>query len=77
MDAFLKNSLCGLAQWDTPLVERLGRQRQADLCESKASLVYIESSKPNRPCLKNKQTNRIFPSVVVHAFSYGLLWWFE
>ena len=36
----------------------LGRQRQMDLCEFKAGLVYRVSSRParaiRRPCLKNK-----------------------
>ena len=39
-----------------PLIAALGRQRQADLCEFKASLFYIASSRPagtkGRPCLK-------------------------
>lgn len=29
--------------WRTPLIPALGSQRQVDLCEFKASLVYIES----------------------------------
>ena len=43
-------------QWST-LIPALGRQRWADLCEFKAGLVYIASSRPGgtkgRPCLKN------------------------
>lgn len=31
--------------WHTPLIPGLWRQRQADFCEFKASLVYIMSSK--------------------------------
>jgi hypothetical protein len=41
----------------------LGRQRQADLCEFKASLVYRESSRTARvtqrnPVLKNKKKEK-------------------
>jgi hypothetical protein len=35
---------------DTLLNTALGRQRQADLCELKINLVYIE-----RPCLKQQK----------------------
>ena len=41
----------------TPLIPALGRQRQADLCEFEASLVYRESSRTARAeksCLKSK-----------------------
>ena len=40
----------GLARqwWRTPLILALGRQRQTDLFEFKASLVYIASSRPTR-----------------------------
>jgi hypothetical protein len=31
--------------WPTPLIPALARQRQADLCESEASLVYGVSSR--------------------------------
>jgi hypothetical protein len=42
-----------------PLVPALGRQRQVDICEFKASLIYIESSRLARAIymythLKNK-----------------------
>jgi hypothetical protein len=47
------------AQWCTPLVPALRRQRQMDLCEFKASLVYIVSSRTAwttqwEPVSKNK-----------------------
>ena len=46
-----------------PLVSALGRQRQVDLCEFKASLVYRLSSRTTRvtqknPVLKNKNPNK-------------------
>ena len=46
-----------------PLIPALGRQRQADLCEFKASLVYIVSSRPARatqgnPVLENKKMKK-------------------
>ena len=48
------------------LIPALGRLRQEDLCEFKASLVYIVSSKTARAIqrnqvLKNKQTNKKVP----------------
>jgi hypothetical protein len=51
------------------LVPALRRQRQADLCEFQASLVYISSSRiaraKKRSCLKtNKQTNKQTPFIV-------------
>ena len=47
-------------QWHTPLSPALGSQRQADLCEFKASLVYRMSSRTARatqrnPVLKNQK----------------------
>jgi len=50
--------------WHRPLIPALGRQRQIELCELKAILVYIVSFRAaryhiERPCLKtNKQTNK-------------------
>ena len=35
-------------QWHTPLIPALERQRQTELCECKASLLYIVSSRPAR-----------------------------
>ena len=32
--------------WYTSLIPGVGRQRQKDLCESEASLVYIVTSRP-------------------------------
>ena len=50
--------------WHTPLIAALGKQRQVDFCEFKASLLYKVSSRTSqgcfteKPCLKNKQTNK-------------------
>ena len=51
--------------WHTPLIPALGRQRQADLCEFKASLVYRVSfstcsiaTEKNLSQNKTKQTNK-------------------
>ena len=47
-----------------PLIPALGRQRQVDLSEFEASLVYIASSRTARtvkqrnPVLKNQKTNK-------------------
>jgi hypothetical protein len=46
-----------------PLISALGRQRQADLCEFKASLVYKVGSRTTiatqrNPVSTNKQTNK-------------------
>ena len=43
-----------------PLIPALRRQRQADLCEFKASLVYRDSSRTvravtERPCLQKQK----------------------
>ena len=35
-----------------PLIPVIGRQKQGDLCEYKASLVYVVSSRPARDALK-------------------------
>ena len=50
--------------WHMFLILALGSQRQVDLCEFEASLVYIESSRTARtiiqrnPILKTKQQNK-------------------
>ena len=47
--------------WHTPFIPALGRQRQANLCEIKASLVYRVSSRTSRTTQRNpvsKQTNK-------------------
>ena len=52
--------------WHTPLIPALGKERQTDFCEFKASLVYRASSRTGskateKPCLqkqKEKQTNK-------------------
>jgi hypothetical protein len=41
------------AWWYTPLILRLRRQRQVDLCELKASLVYRVSSRTVRATQRN------------------------
>ena len=51
--------------WHTPLIPALGRQRQADLCEFKDSLVYSEfqgsQDYTEKPCLKKaKNKQKIF-----------------
>jgi hypothetical protein len=58
-----KESLSKPAWWCTPLILVLRRQRRADLCEFKASLVYKSSSRRARatrrnPISKNKKTNK-------------------
>ena len=50
--------------WRTPLIPALGRQRLADLCEFKASLIYKMNSRTARtvtqrnPVLKINQANK-------------------
>ena len=39
--------------WHTPLIPALGRQRQADLCEFKDSLVYRVSSRTAKDTQRN------------------------
>ena len=52
-----------MAGWCTTSTAALRKQRQADLCEFKASLVYKSSSRRARatrrnPISKNKKTNK-------------------
>lgn len=42
------------AQWHTPLIRALGRQRQVDLCEFEASLIYIELQDSQDHIAKNQ-----------------------
>jgi hypothetical protein len=39
--------------WGEPLISPLGKQRQVDLCEFKASLAYKANSKRARAAQKN------------------------
>ena len=48
-----------------PLNPALGRQRQADLYEFNASLVYIASSIPVSKKKKKKKKNKMISGVVV------------
>ena len=53
------------AQWCTPLIPALGRQRQADISDFEASLVYTLSSRTARtkqrdPVSKIKTKNYIY-----------------
>ena len=54
----------GLGMVLMPLIPALGRkrqrQRQVDLCEFKASLVDILSSRPVRPCLKITESEMVW-----------------
>jgi hypothetical protein len=57
--------------WHRPLIPALGRQRQRELCEFKAILVYIVSfriarSYIEKPCLKTNKN-----------ISKGYLFYFE
>ena len=50
------------AWWRTPLIPALGRQKQEDLCELKASLVYRVSSRTVRTTQRNsvsKNQNKV------------------
>ena len=46
----VRTAFCWYARWwwHTPLIPALRRQRQVDLCELEASLVYKESSRTAR-----------------------------
>ena len=66
--------------WHTPLIPALGRQRQLDLCEFKASLVFRASSRTGskateKTCLKTTATTTMFihskSSDKIHAIKYN------
>jgi hypothetical protein len=44
----LRNTIKAQPWWYTPLIPALGRQRQAELCKFKSSLVYKVSSRPTQ-----------------------------
>lgn len=46
----------GQAKWSTALISTLERQRQEDLCDFKANLVYQPRFK--KPCLKSKERHQ-------------------
>ena len=55
-----------MRQWRrTPLILALGRQRQTDLCEFEATLVYRLSSRTSqdcsteKPCLEKQKQNKL------------------
>ena len=60
--------------WHMPLILILGRQRQVDLCQFKASLVYFENSETprviERPCLKNKTKTKQHVQIHVHIYAH-------
>ena len=67
MNVFLSRinilTLAGWQWWHTPLIPALGRQRQVDICEFKASLVYRVNSRTGSNATEklekqNKQTNK-------------------
>ena len=63
MSNFLKNSECARWWWRTPLILALGRQKQEDLCEFEASLVYRASPKTGskvteKPCLRKRREKK-------------------
>ena len=53
-----------------PLIPVLGKQRQTDLCEFKASLVYITSSRPARDTetLSQKKKKKELSTIVLSPF---------
>ena len=58
--------------WHTPLIPAFGRQRQVDLCETEASLVYIVTSRTagatGRPCLKKTKINKLIKNLIKIIF---------
>jgi hypothetical protein len=55
-----------LLLWDfSPLIPALGRQRQVDLCESEARLIYKMNSRTvrgDKPCFETQNQNNSFYS---------------
>ena len=59
--------------WCTPLIPALGRQRQGDLCEFKASLICRVSSRISQGYTKRnqKRKRKTYPKA---AFLSGQIW---
>ena len=59
----LEDTVLSWQQWCIPLIPALSRQRQEDLCEFKANLVYTVSSRTARTTQRNlvlkKQNNKM------------------
>ena len=53
--------------WCAPLIPTLGRQRQADLCEFKFSLVYITSSRTVQSELHREKMSKRKEKETLHA----------
>ena len=56
---FLKEIQESRAWWRMPLIPALGRQRQVNLCEFEASLVYRESFRTPRATERNPGLKKI------------------
>jgi hypothetical protein len=54
----LKLGFSGQTWWCTPLIPALGRQRQVDLCEFEASLLYKVSYRTARATQKNQKERK-------------------
>jgi hypothetical protein len=60
-----KDTLCQV-WWLKPLIPALGTQRQADICEFEASLVYRVSSRAARATQRNPVSKKPSPPTKHH-----------